>query len=178
MNGVFCLIIVASLIFSLINSPETFLNAISSSCEKTVNLMLALISAYAIFMGLNELLKETKINEKLAKLLEKPVKKAFKVNAKTSEVISTNLIANALGLSGVATPLGIKAMKMLDDTGNESAKTLLTVISSTSIQLFPLSVIQLYTLNGGTNVGAVIIVSLLSTTVSTAVGIIFCKVFK
>ena len=69
-------------------------------------------------------------------------------------------------------------MKQLEDEGNESGKTLLAIISSTSIQLFPLSVIQLYTVCGGESVGAVTIVSLISIIFSTALGITLAKVFK
>ena len=178
MNAVFSIVLIVSLIYSLIFSPESFLNSITSASQKTVELTISLVSVYAVFMGINELLNATKISKKLAKLFEKPVKKLFGCSVTSGEVISLNLIANALGLSGVATPLGIKAMKSLEEENNERAKTLLAVISSTSIQLFPLSVIQLYTLHGGSSVGAVIIVSIISTTISTGLGILFAKVIK
>lgn len=178
MNGVFLLVFMLSLAFSLISFPNAFLSAISSSSKKAIELLFSLVSAYAVFMGINAILNQTGLSEKLSKLLEKPTKKLFGASDKTCKVISLNLIANMLGLSGVATPLGIEAMALLDSENNGHGKTLLTVISSTSIQLFPLSVIGLYTSCGGTNIGVVLLVSILSTAFSTLVGITLAKVFK
>ena len=81
------------------------------------------------------------------------------------------------GLSGMATPAGIECMKLLDDEKNEHGKTLLAVISSTSIQILPISVVQLLA-TYGEPAGKVIIVSLISTIFSTTVGVLLAKVFK
>ena len=78
---------------------------------------------------------------KIAKLMQKPVGLLFK-NTSTSakKLICLNISANALGLSGVATPLGIQACTLLERQNNQSASELLFIISATSVQILPTSV--------------------------------------
>ena len=100
------------------------------------------------------------------------------VSPKTQNLLSMNLSCNLLGLNGLATPYAIDTLKNLEEENNESAKTMLFVISATSIQLLPTSVMQLLTQHGLTNTGYILVPSLIATTISTVIGIILCKVFK
>ena len=71
----------------------------------------------------------------------------------------------------------LESMKLLDEENNEHGKTLLMVISSTSIQILPISVIQLLSTHNQNPTNA-IIVSFITTFISTFIGIVLCKVFK
>ncbi|MBQ3235191.1 MAG: hypothetical protein IJA97_03420, partial [Clostridia bacterium] len=114
----------------------------------------------------------------ISKIFNKPVKKLFRTNSDEAVYqISLNLTSNALGLSGVATPAGIEGMKLLDEEHNEHGKTLLMVVACTSIQILPVSVIQLLAKYGQSSNLAVLLM-LISTVFSTALGIVLAKVFK
>ncbi len=178
MNAIFPIIILISLVFMLFTSPELMLTSFTVATEKAVSLSITLISVYAIWQGFAYLLESSGISKKISKIFNKPVKKLF--NTSSDEIvynISLNLTANALGLSGIATPSGIESMRLLDSENNEHGKTLLMVISCTSIQILPISVIQLLA-TYNQNPTSAIIVSIISTMFSTALGIILVKVFK
>ena len=103
----------------------------------------------------------------------------FKTNdEKTINEISLNLSANLLGIGGVATPSGINAMQLLDDKNNEFGKTMLFTITATSIQIFPITVIQLMAEYGSINPYAVFLPTLLTTFLSTLFGVIMVFVLK
>ena len=178
MSIIFPLILISSIILLLFNSPTAILTVFDLATKKAVELSFTLITVYAIWQGFSVLLEKSGISVKLSKLLKKPIKKLFNTsNDNTVYQISVNLTANALGLSGMATPAGIEGMKLLDSENNEHAKTLLAVISSTSIQILPISVIQLLS-TYGQNPTTAIVVSLISTTISTTIGILLTNVLK
>ena len=178
MNAIFPIIILVSVIFSLFFSPEIMVTAFTSATEKAVELSLSLISVYAVWQGLAFLLEQSGISKKISKLFKKPVKKLFGTDSDEAVYqISLNLTSNALGLSGVATPAGIEGMKLLDEEGNEHGKTLLMVVACTSIQILPVSVIQLLAKYGEPS-NLAILLMLISTVFSTLLGIIITKVVK
>ena len=175
---IFPIIILVSVTFSLFTNPEIMVSVFSSATEKAVELSISLISVYAVWQGLAYLLENSGISKKISKIFRKPVKKLF--NTESDEAIyniSLNLTANALGLSGVATPAGIESMRLLDEEKNEHGKTLLMVVACTSIQILPVSVIQLLA-KYGESPNLIILLMLISTVFSTTLGIILTKVFK
>ena len=69
-------------------------------------------------------------------------------------------------------------MSFMDETGNESGKNMLFIISATSIQILPLTVMGLMAEYGAKNPAAIILPTLIGTFLSTATGVILAKVFK
>ncbi len=178
MNVIFPVIILISVVFSLFSSPEIMVSAFSTATQKAVDLSISLISVYAVWQGLAFLLESSGISKKISKAFNKPVKKLFRTNSDDAVYnISLNLTANALGLSGVATPAGIESMRLLDEEKNEHGKTLLMVVACTSIQILPVSVIQLLA-KYGESPNLVILLMLISTVFSTTLGVLLTKVFK
>ena len=178
MNVIFPLILLSSIVFSLFYSPDALLSALAVGGEKAVKLSLTLIPVYAVWTGFINVLSKSGATYKLGNIIKKPIKRLFNTQSdEAANYLSLNITANALGVSGVATPCGIEAMRLLDKEDNSHAKTLLAVISSTSIQILPVSVLQLLSAYGG-EPSKVIAVTLISTAFSTAVGIILAKVFK
>ena len=112
---------------------------------------------------------------------------------KAEEHISTNFIANFLGLGWAATPAGLKAMeelgKLEDDrragraagpvrkkgiASNEMC-TFLT-INISSLQLIPVNVIAYRSQYGSVNPSGIIGAGILATAVSTGAAVVFCKI--
>ena len=178
MNVIFPLITAISIAVLTVTSPNDMLTAFSTATDNAVKLCFTLIGVYAVWQGISTLLEKSGIYKKIAKILTKPVKKLFNTKSEQAvEQISINLISNSLGLSGVATPAGVESMRLLDEENNEHGKTLLTVISSTSIQILPISVVQLLAVYEQ-NPSQIILCSIVATAFSTALGVLLCKVFK
>ncbi len=88
-----------------------------------------------------------------------------------------NISANLLGLGNAATPMAISAIKHMDD-GSGKASTdmiMLTVISATSLQLLPTTVIGMRATAGSANPTDFLFPSLIATVLSTFIGIVLVK---
>ena len=90
--------------------------------------------------------------------------------------MTLNLSANVLGLDNAATPLGLKAMKDLQslnpkpDTAS-NAQILFLVLNTSSVTLFPMTVLLYRAQMGATDPASVFIPILLATSCSTMAGL-------
>lgn len=100
--------------------------------------------------------------------------------------IATNLIANILGLGWACTPAGLKAMEELEkvekkrlgvDNLKQASKEMCTflIINISSLQLIPVNMIVYRTQYGSVTPTAIILPAIIATSISTLVGVIFCK---
>ncbi|MCL2555872.1 MAG: hypothetical protein FWE03_02480 [Firmicutes bacterium] len=88
--------------------------------------------------------------------------------------------ANLIGLGSAATPMGIGAIKELD-TGGKKANTnmiMLIVISTTSLQLLPSTVISLRTQHNSQAVTSFLLACFIATVLSTIIGIVLVKIMS
>ena len=179
MNAIFSIIMIFSLFLILIFKPSVLLTTFSNAVDKSVKLTLTLLCIYVVWCGFSALIEKSNLTSKLSKLFTPIIRLLFgKVSKKTQNLLSMNLSCNLLGLNGLATPYAIDALKNLEEENNENAKTMLFVVSATSIQLLPTSVMQLLTQNGLANASYIILPSLIATLISTVLGVLLCKVFK
>ncbi|MBO5850985.1 MAG: hypothetical protein J6R29_01475, partial [Clostridia bacterium] len=179
MNAIFSIIMTLSLLLILIFNPQILLATFSNAVEKSAKLTLTLLCVYVVWCGFSALIEKSNLTTKLSKLFMPIIKFLFgNVSPKTQNLLSMNLSCNLLGLNGLATPYAIDALKNLEEENNENAKTMLFVVSATSIQLLPTSVMQLLTQNGLANASYIILPSLIATLISTVLGVLLCKVFK
>ena len=178
MNVIFGVITTLSLIVIAITQPESLLSAFSTATQKSLKLSVSLLGVYLVWLGFIKLFERSNIQNKLTKLLKPLIKFLFNTtDDETEQSISLTLSANLLGLGGVATPSAIKSMELLDKNQNEKGKLMLFIISATSIQILPISVMQLLTEFGSSNASIIFLPTLLTTIISTSVGIILGKVF-
>ena len=93
--------------------------------------------------------------------------------------ITTNMISNFLGLGWAATPAGIRAMQELSElNGHNSVASCdmctFLVINISSIQLIPVNIIAYRSQYGSANPTSILFPSIIATTCSTFVAVIFC----
>lgn len=179
MNIIFGIIILLSCFLLLFSDPSAILSSMLSGGEKALNLTVKMIVIYAVWMGVFELLERTGISNKFAKAL-KPVNKFLfgAIPEKANDFMSMNISANILGMSGATTPMGIKSIQELEKHPNtQYAITMFFVINATSIQLIPSSVMALRTSLGSSSPGDIIIPTLLTTLLSTVIGVLLVKIF-
>ena len=150
-----------------------------SGGNKALDLTLKMVVVYAVWLGIFEMLERSGLSNKFAKLL-KPINNFLygKIPEKANDFISLNMSANILGMSGATTPMGIKAINELEKySGTEYAITMFFVINATSIQIIPSSVLALRTTLGSASPGDIIVPTIITTLLSTIIGILLVKTF-
>ena len=143
-----------------------------NGANKSLALTLTLASVYCVWLGVFKVLEKARLTDRLATIFKKPVMKIFKTKSESAaKLISLNLTSNMLGLGGIATPLGISACKQLEEDNNRMGAQLLVIVSATSIQLLPTSVLSLISASGGKNPESIILPTLICTIFSTTCGV-------
>lgn len=181
MNAAFLIISVISLVMMTIHSPESAFSSMIYGVSGAISLSIKLVAIYAVWLSVLEMMNKTGIDKKLSKILKPLIKKIFKKESEEAyDWICINVSANMLGMGGVATPAGIKAMERMQD-GSEKAThnmVMLFVINATSIQLIPATVIAMRASANSQNAADIILPTLISSGIATLLGIIICKVMS
>ena len=185
MNLLLVILTVASFIFAILSGNMSRLSEASVlAAADAVALVIRLCGGLCFWSGIMRLCEKNGICDFLRRLLSPFIKSIFPSLSKNSEaarLISMNVSANLLGLGNAATPLGIAAMKKLNelnpkkDTASDDMVSF-AVINSSSIQLLPTTLATLRSAYGCTDpmniLPAVIIVSI----ISLASGLLFAKI--
>ena len=161
----------------------SFIYAIFSSAEQTVDLCLTLLGTICLWNGIMKIAVKTSLIEKLTKFLKPLIVFLFpeiKNNKKIGKEISMNMVANILGLGNAATPLGLKAMdsmqkenKNKDTLSNSMAMFIL--INTASLQIIPTTVISVRSSLGSTDPTKIILAVWIATIAAFLTAIIAGK---
>lgn len=160
------------------------LNAATLDAAKTgVEICIGLIGIMAIWLGLMNIAQDAGLVDALARLLRPAMRVAFPdiPNGHPAQgAVLLNLSANMLGLDNAATPLGLKAMRELQelnpvkDTATNSMAMFLA-INTSSITIIPFTIIGYRALSGSQNPAQPIVGTLLATLASTIVAILLAR---
>ena len=177
MNIIFGLVLTLSTLLLLVTGPNEVLASFLSGGEKALSLTLKMVVIYAVWLGIFELLEQSGLAKKFAKVLRPFNRFLFgKLPEKANDYMSLNISANILGMSGATTPMGIKSIQELEKhKGTNYAITMFFVINATSVQIIPSSVLALRTSMGSANPSSIIIPTILATLVSSIIGILLVK---
>lgn len=181
MNVLWTIIMIAGIIAMLLVNPDGAINSMISGANNAVTLALTLLASYALWLGLFKLVEKTGISGFLTKLLRRPVNFLFPgVNDKAKGYLSSNIAANFLGLGNAATPMGINAVCEMDDKNGRATDgmIMLLVLSSTSLQLLPSTVIGLRAAKGSLSPASFLPACICATVLSTIVGITLVKLIS
>ena len=185
LNIIWPIFIIVSVIFAILSNNVANLNeSIFSSSYETVELIIKLFGTMCLWNGLMEILAQTSLMEKIARLLRPLMKFLFprlKREDKEYNEITINIIANLLGIGNAATPLGLKAMKTMQEKNKN--KDILTdemamfiVLNTASLQLIPTTVIALRASMGSQNPTQIIVPVWCVTIAADIAGIIATKI--
>lgn len=166
-------------------NPSSVLSSLLTASNSAVKLSFELCAIYAIWLGLFSILEKSGLSQKLSKLLSPIINKIFgksNLSEESKKYVSMNISANLLGMSGAATPLGIKAIEsMQKDNPNKTTITfpmiMLIAISCSSIQLLPTSIIGMLASAGSTNPTDIILPSIICSFASTTIAILLVYLF-
>lgn len=186
LNFVWPIFIIISFVYAIFSGNLDSLNSsIFSSTEEAVKLCLSLLGTMCLWNGIMQIANQTSVVTKLTKLLKPLMRLLFpeiEENSPVYQEISMNMIANILGLGNAATPLGLKAMKSLQDqnvdkTVLSNSMATLIVINTASIQIIPTTVIAIRSSLGSQNPTSIIVPVWIATICAAIVGIAATKLF-
>ena len=182
--GFFLVAFVSSLVQWLwVGDAEVFQRMVSSLFEMArlaVELAIGLIGLMALWLGVVAVGEASGLIDKLARLLSPVFTRLMPDVPSGHPAISSmtlNLSANILGLDNAATPLGIKAMQDLQTLNPTpevatNAQILFLVLNTSSVTLFPVTILLYRAQMGAPDPAAVFIPILIATSCSTLVGLL------
>lgn len=152
LNKIWPIFIIISYIYAMFNGNiEEINNSVFASATDAVELSITFLGTICLWNGIMQIAIKTSLIKKLTKLLYPIMKMLFpeiKKDDVVYEQISMNVIANVLGLGNAATPLGLKAMKSMQN--NNDKKEVLTnsmamfiILNTASLQIIPTTVIAI-----------------------------------
>lgn len=167
-------------------------NGFLSSSKEAITLCITMLGVLSFWSGIMEIGEKAGIIKQMTKIINPFVNYLFPKIPKhhrSREYITTNIVANILGLGWAATPPGLKAMESLAELNTEqngkdkmhiSSDEMCTflVINISSLQLIPMNIIAYRSQYGSINPTAVITPAIIATLVSTIVAVIFCKIMS
>ena len=131
-----------------------------------------------------QIASKTSVIDKLTSFLRPIIRYLFpdlKKKPKIQKEISMNMIANILGLGNAATPLGLKAMKSMQEENEDKdvlsdSMAMFIVINTASIQIIPTTVIAIRNSLGSANPTSIVFPVWIATICAAICGIIAVKI--
>lgn len=181
--GFFIIAAIAAVIRLLGGDVEVFANMVASLFEMSkasVEIMIVLFGTLTLWMGLLKIAEKAGLIEILAKLLGPLFQRLMPEVPKGHPaigLITLNFTANALGLDNAATPIGLKAMKSLQElnpikTVATNAQILFLVLNASSLTLLPITIFIFRAKYDAPDPTMVFLPILLATSASTLAGLL------
>lgn len=205
MNRVFVVLVVGAVVVALLRDalPASVVGAVFATAPSpsamdalttrtmdaasdAAKLALGLVGVLALWMGALRVAEAAGLVATLARGLRPVLVRLFPdvpPDHPAMGAIVMNIAANMLGLGNAATPLGLEAMKRLQElnptrTVATNAMVLFLAINTSSVTLIPIRTIALRDQNGSASPTNILLPTLLATLVSTAVAIVLAKAMQ
>ena len=175
-----------SLVIGFLNGKTTELTStILESAETTIETCLKIFGTIAVWSWIMKIAENSGAIEKMQVVSYPIVKFLFpnlKIESKAINNIALNMTANLIGLGNLATPVGIKAMKDMQEENKDKTKlsksmVMFLVLNMASIQLIPTTVIGLRMSYGSKNPAEIVIPILIASLFSAVIGVLIVKIF-
>lgn len=159
-------------------------NAALNSAKEAVTLCITMVGVMSLWTGIMEVAEGAGVMGQLTRLLRPAVRFLFPripEGHSANTHITTNIVANILGLGWAATPAGLRAMKSLNElnrTPGVASVEMCTflIINISSLQLIPVNMIAYRSQYGSVNPSMIVAPAIIATLISSIVGIIFVKI--
>ncbi len=180
------MILIGILVASLTGRLTDVTDVVLSSSKETVNLCLTMLGIMATWTGLLKIAEKAGLIDSLSKKMMPLLVYLFPdipKGHKAFKYIATNMIANMFGLGWAATPAGIAAMKEMQSLNRDKdvaskSMCMFMIVNMSSLQIVSMNIIAFRTEYGSMNPTSIIIPGLISTIVSTVVGVVTTKIIE
>ncbi|BCD85720.1 membrane protein [Pseudomonas solani] len=181
--GFFVVAATAALVRWLGGDPGVWAAMVESlfaMAKLSVEVMILLFGTLTLWMGLLRIAEKAGLVEVLARLLGPLFARLMPEVPRGHPalgLITLNFAANGLGLDNAATPIGLRAMRALQElnpssTTASNAQILFLVLNASSLTLLPVSIFMYRAQQGAADPTLVFLPILLATSASTLVGLL------
>lgn len=178
-----CMIPIGVVYAALTGNIDSVTSGALDGAKDAVSLCITMLGVMAFWCGLMEIAEKSGLIDKCKCGVAPLISWLFPNVPRQSRAfsyITTNMISNFLGLGWAATPAGIRAMQELSElNGHNSVASCdmctFLVINISSIQLIPVNIIAYRSQYGSANPTSILFPSIIATTCSTFVAVIFCR---
>lgn len=169
-------------------------NAAIDSSKEAISLCITMMGVMSFWVGLMEIATKAGIIQAVSRRMRPIIRFLFPRLPRehaANEHITTNIIANILGLGWAATPAGLKAMEELSNLEKQRRESgiktvrqgmasnemcIFLIINISSLQLIPVNVIAYRSQYGSVNPAAIVGAGIVATAVSTLAAVVYCKI--
>lgn len=186
LNYIWLLIIVLSFFCAVAKGNMSLLSqSVLDGGQTAVELCIKLTGMLCLWSGIMNIAEKAGLTEKISKLLSPFYKLIFKntSNKGVMQAVSMNITANLLGLGNAATPLGLEAMRRMQQSNSEPASATddmvsFVVLNSAALRIVPTTVAVLRASYGSTNPMGTITATWCATFIALFVGLMFAKLLR
>jgi len=166
--------------------PEMTKGAFETAGDAVMKIALPLVGVMAIWLGIMRLAERSGLVQIIAWVLRPVLRRLFPEVPPDHPAMGAmvmNMAANMLGLGNAATPLGLRAMSLLEKlnprpgTATNAMCTFLA-INTASIQLVPTTAIAILAVNKAQDPTAIVLPAFLSTCVAACSGVFAAKLLE
>lgn len=179
------------IIFSLIaaffsGNMQALSDSIVTGGQDAIDLCIKLTGMMCLWGGVMKIAERAELTRIICRVLSPLFSLLYKNvdrKSKTAQAMSMNITANLLGLGNAATPLGLEAMRrMQEENGDKTRATddmiVFVVMNSAAMRLIPTTVATLRTQFGSESPMEIAPATWLSTALSLTAGIVTAKVIS
>lgn len=188
MNYVFAALIVVAAVWGIFsgNTAEVA-SAILESGGNTVELMLTITGAMALWSGIMAIAEKSELTSYATRILRpllRIIMPGLEKGGDAEKYVCMNVVSNILGLGNAATPLGLKAMKAMSSSPNSlsgratSDMITFAVLNTASIELVPTTILVLRAEHGSADPMGIMPCVWITSAVSLAIGLTMCFILR
>lgn len=184
MSYIFVFMIATSVVFAFFTgNTQALSDSVMTGAEDAVTLIITMTGMICLWSGVMEVAKESRLTDKVSKLLSPLLCGLFpdvKRDSRAFSYICMNVSANVLGIGNAATPLGLKAMEELKNDESEVATDSMVnfvILNTASVQLLPTTIAALRASHGSKSPFDIIVCVWVVSVVALAVGLMSSKIF-
>lgn len=180
------MILIGIIVASFTGNMPKITSAIIDSSKDSITICITMIGIIAMWSGLMEIAERAGLIKDLSKKMRPFLRYLFPdvpKGHKALDYISTNVIANILGLGWAATPAGLKAMESLQSLNKDKnvasrSMCMFLVFNMSSLQIISVNILAYRAQYNSVNPSAIIGPGLFATLVSTVVGVLTIKIIE
>ena len=190
MNYIWFLLIAIAIIVGLCTgNAQNVTVAVTDGIRNAIELSILIVGIMTFWLGIMRIAEKSGLIDLIAKLLTPVGRILFPEIPDTKEGnevigdVAFNFSANAFGLGNAATPMGIKAIKKMQEYNKdkESASNpmcMLLAMNTAGFQLIPVTVIAVLVKEGSQNPSEIILPTLIVTTIAFLSAVLIAKAFE
>jgi len=184
LNGIWAGMILLGIVVAIFTGNlNAVTNAAIESAQEAVMVCLKMLGIMGMWAGLMRIAEEAGIVRALSVQMRPFMRFLFPrlaPDGKAIEYISTNVIANILGLGWAATPAGLKAMDELQKLNRDKARAshemcMFMIFNMSSLQLITVNILAYRAQYASANPSEIIAPGIAATLVSSVAAVVFAK---